>query len=80
LQAIADQADGMGAEIAKSVRNVRALTAELRLSSEEGAKKYAEAMEAMQGASPEGLQKLLDEFRTQTPNASPRKSTPSRSA
>jgi len=63
LQAIADQADGMGAEIAKSVRNVRALTAELRLSSEEGAKKYAEAMEAMQGASPEGLQKLLDEFR-----------------
>jgi TP901 family phage tail tape measure protein len=64
LQAISEAADGMGAEIAKSVRNVRALTAELRLASEEGAKKYREAMEAMQRASPEGLRKIVEEFRS----------------
>jgi len=64
LQAISKAADGMGAEIAKSVRNVRALTAEFRLASEEGAKKYQEAIAAMQRASPESLRKIVEEFRS----------------
>ncbi|MEN6367689.1 MAG: phage tail tape measure protein [Thermoguttaceae bacterium] len=64
LQAIADKADGMGSEIAKSIRNVRALTAELRLTSDVGAKKYQEALEAMQKATPENLDKILGEFRS----------------
>ena len=64
LQAIADEADNMGSEIAKSVRNVRALTAELRLTSEQGAKKYQEALKAMQSSTPEALERILKEFRS----------------
>lgn len=64
LQAIADAANGMGSEIAKSVRNVRALTAELRLTSDAGAKKYQEALEAMKRSTPEGLEQILKEFRS----------------
>jgi len=64
LQAIADQADHMGSQIAKSVRNVRALTAELRLTTEEGAKKYNEALQAMGQSTPKMLDQILKEFRS----------------
>jgi TP901 family phage tail tape measure protein len=64
LKAIAEQADGMGSEIAKSVRNVRALTAELRLTSEGGAQQYEQALKAMRTATPENLEQILKEFRS----------------
>jgi len=63
LQAVADAADGMGSKIAAAVPNVRALVAEFRLTSEQGAKKYAEALEAMKKITPEAIQQILKEFR-----------------
>ncbi len=46
LQAVADAADNLGSKIAKDVPNVRALTAELRLT-QTGAKQVEDAMKAM---------------------------------
>jgi len=64
MQAIADASANMGSKISQSVRNMRALTAELRLTSPEGALKYKEALDAMAAATPENLQKILEEFRS----------------
>jgi TP901 family phage tail tape measure protein len=64
LQQIADSADGMGSEIAKSVRNVRALTAELRLTSATGSTQYLAALDVMKKSTPEALDQILKEFRS----------------
>ena len=61
LQAVADASGGMASEIAKSFRNVRALTAELRLTGE-GAVKVEEAMKAMEASTPEALDKIFKQF------------------
>jgi len=69
LQAISDAVDGMGGKIAGAVPNVRALLAEFRLSSEEGAKKYIEAMEAMKKVTPEAMATLRKEMMSIDANA-----------
>ncbi len=61
LQAVAEASDNMASEIAKSFRNVRALTAELRLTGE-GAVKVEEAMKAMATSTPEMLDKIYRQF------------------
>ena len=61
LQAVADASGGMASEIAKSFRNVRALTAELRLTGE-GAKQVEAAMKAMEASTPEALDKVFKQF------------------
>ncbi len=61
LQAVADASGDMASEIAKSFRNVRALTAELRLTGE-GAKQVEEAMKAMEASTPEALDKVFKQF------------------
>jgi TP901 family phage tail tape measure protein len=61
LQAVAEASDNMASEIAKSFRNVRALTAELRLTGE-GAVKVEEAMKAMAISTPEMLDKIYRQF------------------
>ena len=52
LQAVADAADNMGSKIAKDVPNVRALTAELRLT-QTGAKQVEDALKAMAISTPD---------------------------
>jgi len=61
LQAVADASDNMASGIAKSFRNVRALTAELRLTGE-GAVKVEEAMKAMAASTPDALDKIYKQF------------------
>ena len=61
LQAVADASDNMASGIAKSVRNVRALTAELRLT-QTGAKQVEAAMKAMETSTPEMLDTLYKQF------------------
>ena len=61
LQAVADAADNMGSKIAKDVPNVRALTAELRLT-QTGAKQVEDAMKAMALSTPETLDKVYKQF------------------
>ena len=61
LLAIAEASGNMASEIAKSVRNVRALTAELRLT-QAGAKQVEDAMRAMQASTPEALDKVFKQF------------------
>ena len=66
LQAVADASDNMASEIGKSVRNVRALTAELRLT-QSGAKQVEEAMKAMETSTPETLDKIYKQFTSTDP-------------
>ena len=61
LQAVADAADNLGSKIAKDVPNVRALTAELRLT-QTGAKQVEDAMKAMALSTPETLDKVYKQF------------------
>ena len=61
LLAIAEASDNMASQIAKSVRNVRALTAELRLT-QTGAQQVEAAMKAMQESTPEALDKIFKQF------------------
>jgi TP901 family phage tail tape measure protein len=61
LEAVADASDNMASGIAKSFRNVRALTAELRLTNE-GAVKVEEAMKAMATSTPDALDKIYKQF------------------
>ena len=61
LEAVADAADNMASGMAKSMRNVRALTAELRLT-QSGAKQVEEAMKAMETSSPVALDKIFKQF------------------
>ena len=61
LQAVADASDNMASVIGKSVRNVRALTAELRLT-QSGAKQVEEAMKAMETSTPDMLEKIYKQF------------------
>ena len=61
LQAVADASDNMASGIAKSFRNVRALTAELRLTGT-GARQVEEAMKAMATSTPNMLDKIYQQF------------------
>lgn len=61
LEAVADASNNMASEIAKSFRNVRALTAELRLTGA-GAVKVEEAMKAMAASTPDALDKIYKQF------------------
>ena len=61
LQAVADASDNMASQIGKSVRNVRALTAELRLT-QSGAKQVEDAMKAMQTSTPDMLENIYKQF------------------
>ena len=61
LQAVADASDNMASTIGKSVRNVRALTAELRLT-QTGAKQVEEAMKAMEESTPAALDRVFKQF------------------
>jgi len=61
MQAVADASDNMASVIGKSVRNVRALTAELRLT-QSGAKQVEEAMKAMETSTPDMLNKIYQQF------------------
>ena len=61
LQAVADAADNLGSKIAKDVPNVRALTAELRLT-QTGAKQVEDAMKAMATSTPDTLDKVYKQF------------------
>lgn len=63
LEAIADTSGDMASEIAKSFRNIRALTAELRLT-QNGAKQVEEALVALGQSTPESLNKIFEEFRS----------------
>jgi TP901 family phage tail tape measure protein len=63
LEAVAGASDHMASQIAKSFRNVRALTAELRLTGS-GAKQVEEAMQAMQASTPEALSKVYEQFKS----------------
>ena len=61
LQAVADASDNMASQMGKSVRNVRALTAELRLT-QSGAKQVEDAMKAMQTSTPDMLENIYKQF------------------
>jgi len=61
LDAIAASSNNMGSEIVKSIRNVRALTAELSLT-RDGSEQVAKAMAAMESATVENFEKLYEEF------------------
>lgn len=62
MQAITDAAHGASLEVAKSFRNVRAVTAEFRLTSQKGAEQYAAALEAMKSSTVETMDTILREF------------------
>lgn len=64
IKAISDTSKGSALEMAQSFRNVRAEIATFRLASEEGSEKYIQALKAMQAATPENLNKILEEFRS----------------
>jgi len=59
--AVAEASNNMASEIGKSVRNVRALTAELRLT-QAGAAQVEEAMKAMELSTPDMLNKIYKQF------------------
>ena len=61
LQAVAEASHNMASGIGQSVRNVRALTAELRLT-QSGAEKVEAAMKAMEASTPEALDKIFKQF------------------
>ena len=61
LQAVADASGGMASEIAKSFRNIRALTAELRLTGQ-AAEQVEAAMKAMEASTPEALDRVFKQF------------------
>jgi len=61
LDAIAASSNNMGSEIVKSIRNVRALTAELSLT-RDGSEQVAKAMAAMEQVTTENFEKLYEEF------------------
>lgn len=62
MQAITDAAQGASLAVAASFRNVRAMTSVFRLTSQEGAQSYADALEVMKTTTPEVMDSILKEF------------------
>ena len=61
LQAVADASHNLASEMGQSVRNVRALTAALRLT-QSGVGQVEAAMKAMETSTPEALDKIFKQF------------------